>query len=666
MILLSVLGTSALLYFSAKKALEGEVSIAQATIAQSTAKYVEAVINKYFSELQTITNYDRFRNVNNIADTQAQVSAEQENRSRILTILNKMLDKNPEILSLSVARGDGQSYDTKGNAYNAKDNEYFKLALQGQQNITSPALNKEFNQFTTVVSVPIEDDAGKKIGVLSAHVDSRVFSKVMSDIKIGKSGHPFMIDKDAYTIAHSNFALVEQRDNDLENVKSDPLLAPLAEIEKKMITGETGVGEYDYGGIRKFVGYAPVGNTGWSIAATAPDSEIFEGLYRMSRVAFYAGIAMILSTSVIGWYSMRGIGRSIKAMAGHLDVISKGNLAVNVPDEFLNYRDEIGIAANSAQRMLLSLRESMEQINSAISELSLTSEMFKENVLRADGAVSKTGISVTQVNSSMEELTKTAGSINLSIDEVASGAHSLAERGTEIAMEVKNANESGVNGVNAVQKVVQSIEGVARDTIQASKDAKLLVERARQIQGFVTQIGGIADQTNLLALNAAIEAARAGEAGRGFAVVADEVRKLAEESNEAAKKIADLAALITRDLDGVVKASEKNAKDSNYSNELASKTEQAINSMISALDSISSGTEDSAAVSEQQAAASKEISHAIHEMTERIKEATSASELIKQQMDEISSGSEVIGTGAEKISGLASTLGEAVSIFKLT
>jgi len=218
--------------------------------------------------------------------------------------------------------------------------------------------------------------------------------------------------------------------------------------------------------------------------------------------------------------------------------------------------------------------------------------------------------------------------------------------------------------VKAIGRAVASIKKVASDAEESAKEVRELGDRAREIQNFVAQIGGIADQTNLLALNAAIEAARAGEAGRGFAVVAEEVRKLAEESNEAAKKIADLASIITKDLDKVVASSQNNAKDSLESSGLAEETRETIDRMMEALSKIASATQDMAAVSEEQAASSEEIASAVQNIASRVNASASSADHVRGQMAEVGTSAERVAQGSEELSGLAADLRKLVAAFK--
>ena len=341
---------------------------------------------------------------------------------------------------------------------------------------------------------------------------------------------------------------------------------------------------------------------------------------------------------------------------------AEGDLTV----KFLSQgRDEITKVADALAAMGVKLRQAMEAIARASQQLGSNAEEFSALAEESNAGVEESRAGVDDVSSQMENLAAATEEITASVEEVASGAQSSAQKSTEMAGNVEEARHAGDEGTKAVEKVVTSIGKVASDARQSAVEVKGLGDRAREIQNFVAQIGGIADQTNLLALNAAIEAARAGEAGRGFAVVAEEVRKLAEESNEAAKKIADLAGVITKDLDKVVASAEDNAKDSLESSKLAEETKDTIDLMMEALSRISMATQDLAAVSEEQAASSEEIASAVQNIASRVGEASSSSDMVRGQMNEVATSAERVAQGSEALAALSEDLRKLVEAFKI-
>jgi len=382
---------------------------------------------------------------------------------------------------------------------------------------------------------------------------------------------------------------------------------------------------------------------------------------RAERMLITLAIVSIALGVLFGFLISSSVAQALDALRRCVEEFSDGDLTVKFDE---SGRDEISIVARALGQMGAKLRKAMQSISEAAERLGSNSEEFSALAEESNAGVEESRAGIDDVSSQMESLAAASQEINASVEEVASGAQSSAQKSTEMATEVEHARAAGEEGMTAVKKVVASVAGVAAESEQASEEVRKLGDRAREIQSFVSQIGGIADQTNLLALNAAIEAARAGEAGRGFAVVAEEVRKLAEESNEAAKKIAELAGMITKDLDQVVSSSEKSAKNSHTSAGLAEGTRETIAKMMEALSRISSSTQDLAAVSEEQAASSEEIAGAVQNIASRVSASAASSDMVRGQMKEVAESAERVAQGSEELASLSAELRKLVGYFR--
>ena len=396
----------------------------------------------------------------------------------------------------------------------------------------------------------------------------------------------------------------------------------------------------------------------WSEKTNERNTLEVAGAQRM--LVALAVVSLVLG-ALLGILISSSVAKALAGLRHRVDDFSEGDLTVKFDQ---SGKDEVTLVARALAEMAAKLWSAMQSISGASEKLGSSAEEFSALAEQSNAGVEESRAGVDDVSSQMESLAAASQEINASVEEVASGAQSSAQKGTEMANEVEAARLAGEEGTKAVEKVVRSITKVAEDAKKSAQEVKSLGDRAREIQNFVAQIGGIADQTNLLALNAAIEAARAGEAGRGFAVVAEEVRKLAEESNEAAKKIAELATGITKDLDKVVASSEGNAKDSVESSTLAEDTRMTIERMMDALSRISMATQDLAAVSEEQAASSEEIAGAVQNIASRVSAAAASSDMVRGQMTEVGTSAERVAQGSEELSRLAAELKKLVNAFR--
>jgi methyl-accepting chemotaxis protein len=219
------------------------------------------------------------------------------------------------------------------------------------------------------------------------------------------------------------------------------------------------------------------------------------------------------------------------------------------------------------------------------------------------------------------------------------------------AESAKTAAETTKSGFRVVTRSVDGIRERGEMTRQNALAISSLGERSEQIGAIVATIEDIADQTNLLALNAAIEAARAGEQGRGFAVVADEVRALAERTTRATKEIGDMIRAIQKETKGAIASMEEGVKGTAQGVEEAAQLEEALRSILIQVDSVTSQVSQIATAAEEQTATT-------HEITNNIQQVTSV-------VQETARGAHETADTAAQLSGLADELQRVVGKFKL-
>jgi methyl-accepting chemotaxis protein len=357
--------------------------------------------------------------------------------------------------------------------------------------------------------------------------------------------------------------------------------------------------------------------------------------------AFIFGLASIGVGLLLAFFVARKITRQItggvRQMLHAANGISVGDLDQNVA---VDGRDEVAQMASAFQRMIEYLRErahAAERI--ADGDLSITIEpasdrdvlgasfgRMAENLRTMIGSLAeastRVGASSQQMASSSEETGRAIAEIADAIEEVASGSQrqvgivqAARESSEATADAAREASRVADQGIAAVEQASAAMASVRDSSDEAARVMGQLGIRSEQIGGIVATITGIASQTNLLALNAAIEAARAGEQGRGFAVVAEEVRKLAEESQQAAATIAQLIEEMQIETGRAVEAVTQGAQRSAESTEIVEQTRdafraigQSVSDVSARISEITDLTSEVAAVAEQSSAGTEQVS----------------------------------------------------------
>ena len=245
-----------------------------------------------------------------------------------------------------------------------------------------------------------------------------------------------------------------------------------------------------------------------------------------------------------------------------------------------------------------------------------------EQVENTDVALSRAVSRLAEIASAMEEM-------NSTVLEVARNA-GVAADGANLA------RENALQGESVVRQSVESISLVQTDAQRLKGYMESLGERAENIGTIMTVISDIADQTNLLALNAAIEAARAGEAGRGFAVVADEVRKLAESTMNATKEVGEAISGIQQGTRDSISAVEQTSTELNDTAELVEKSGQSLVEIVNNVGTVADQVRNIAAAAEEQSAASEEITRALDEINRMADEGATAMHMCAQAVVELS------------------------------
>lgn len=383
----------------------------------------------------------------------------------------------------------------------------------------------------------------------------------------------------------------------------------------------------------------------------------------MMQIVFCV-ISLVLSV-MLAFYLGNLFTKPIAALRERTIKMADGDYSHDVDAALMERKDELGDMATAfntlnknMRKILRNIQESAEHVAASSEELTASAEQAATVVSQVAGEISDVAQGAEKQLRAVDETTAVVEQMSAGIQQAAATSNQVAEHSAQAADKAKEGNRSVENAINQMANIETTVNSSAQVVAK-------LGERSKEIGQIVDAISGIAGQTNLLALNAAIEAARAGEQGRGFAVVAEEVRKLAEQSQDAAKKIADLIGEIQGDTDKAVVAMDAGTREVKVGTEVVTAAGKAFEEIVTLVTNVSGQVREISAVMQQMASGSQQIVASVKVIDELSKEAVGQAQTVSAATEEQSASMEEIASSSQSLAQLAQELQSAVSKFRV-
>lgn len=357
----------------------------------------------------------------------------------------------------------------------------------------------------------------------------------------------------------------------------------------------------------------------------------------ISSSSWINGVITLVSIALavlISWYTVRSISNPLSRVNHMLNIMADGNLTERVD---YNAEDEFGELASNTNKLTGNLRKLIEGIANRATQLATAAEQSSNVSDETTNAIDEQRNQIEQVATATQEMNSTASE--------------MAEGAAQALREIQHSDDEAKRVREISDKNRTTIEGLAREIKDASEVIDQLSENSKNIGGILDVIRGIADQTNLLALNAAIEAARAGEQGRGFAVVADEVRTLASRTQESTEEIQDMIESLQNDSQRAVTVMNKGREQAELS---VNQSDEAAQALQSITDSVHQASDSSNHI----ANAANEQSSTAHDISERL-------EAIVSIAEQTASGSKQTAQASTEVAKLADELQDSIKSFRV-
>ncbi|MFS0553569.1 methyl-accepting chemotaxis protein [Brevibacillus sp. 179-C9.3 HS] len=570
-------------------------------------------------------------------------------------------DSNKKFVATYGGKVDGKVKITDeyaSESYNYPNQDWYKLGISTQKetDFSEPYFDDISKVSMVTVVAPFYTPDKKLLGVATDDITLTDVQNLVSSTKVGETGWAFLVDQKGRYLSHPQ---AEKLMN--HSVQTDEN-ASLAEIGSALLSEQSGIKLFSDDNGDNRVYFQKLGDTNWTIALVMPEKEFYDPLYELFFELCAVSLFGLLIMIAVIYYFSKYLTKQIDRANQLAHALSNGDFTASMD---IKTSDEMGVMANRFNSMTATLRETLGQVSFNAQQVAATSEQLMASSEQTSKATEQIAESVQEIAYGTEQQVDATVQGYDVINEIAVHIEAMEKGIEDVNLSTQEANRQATEGNQMAVKTVEHMDVIHSQMAKTSTIVNGLGIRSQEIGEMISLITTIANQTNLLALNAAIEAARAGEQGRGFAVVADEVRKLAEQSSSAAEQVSNIVTVIQQDTGSAIAAM-------NHGSSILGEGMTLVRSTGNAFDQITSSTAGLLVRMNEVTAEMSKISlqmqtivSSITHITQIAEQSAGNSQTVAAAAEEQNASMEEISSAATMLAKMAEELNDAVRSFKL-
>lgn len=583
--------------------------------------------------------------------------------AEISGLLKSVKSSNSEILNIFVGLETKQYTETNGWVpkadYDPTKRDWYKKGMAASDVVYSDVYEDAGTKQLIVSIVKKIIVNGTPIGVIGLDLDLQQFAALAKEVQAAETGYAFIVDAKGNFIYHPTLKVTD-------NIFTINNGALESAAKKFLFSGKEAMERFSFGGVDKIYNSAPIGRTGWAMVIGVPVSELYAPITVMGWTTLVTGIVAVIILGFLILFTTLSITRPVSALAEVTTLLAKGDLTVDTEHLAAKAsKDEIGELIQGFHAMTRQLRQILHQVAASAEQVASSAEQLTASADQSAQAANQVAGSITDVASNTDKQLSAIKEASLIVEQMSIGIQQAAANASAVAGRTGQAAQTAQDGSNSVEKAVEQMVSIEQTVNASAQVVAKLGERSKEIGQIVDTISGIAGQTNLLALNAAIEAARAGEQGRGFAVVAEEVRKLAEQSQEAAKQIAAMIGEIQGDTEKAVASMGSGTREVKVGAEVVTTAGHAFNAIVEMVSDVSTQVREISATMQQLASGGQNIVSSMHAIDDLSRKAAGETQTVSAATEEQSASMEQIAASSQSLAKVAEELQQEVNKFRL-